>query len=368
MNIGKVKKYMVYDYSRKTSEDFDSGETSFLRDNEFQKKFFAFTSLAYNPIDGFLYCGMTNFGNDLLYRFDPVTKALEGMGYADASFGDRFDIKLHRSVEIDSQGVLYCATSCLHNVDQRLEGTGGKVFTFDPSTKKYELLSIPKKYDYIQTISLDEKRKMVYGFTYPVFEFFAFSLEKKDVVFSNYMASIPHISAVDDRGGYWGTWGQRMHKLFRYNPETNNVTYYAHGFPEGCQSLMYPNAGPIDSAINGGDGFLYFGTELGILYRLNPANGELEFLGKPFPGIRMPGLIAGDDGLLYMVGGADRGVFVAAYDRNERKFFHLGAVQEEEGAHCFRPHDIEKIGNMLYIGETDHPTRTCYLWECTLNP
>jgi hypothetical protein len=207
---------------------------------------------------------------------------------------------------------------------------------------------------------------MIYGFTYPVFDFFAYSIEKDELVYRQFMDSISHISAIDDDGGYWGTWSY-AHKLFRYDPQENKVKFFEHGFPEKGGNIMYRNAGPIDCMINGQDGFMYVATDLGSLYRLDPESAKLDFLGKPFSSTRLPGLALGKDGLLYMSGGDDDNCQIAVYDPQKKRFETLGTIEDEEGDRCYRTHDIEIVGNKIYVGETDHPNRTDYLWECVIN-
>jgi hypothetical protein len=130
---------------------------------------------------------------------------------------------------------------------------------------------------------------------------------------------------------------------------------------------MYHGAGPIDSMLNGGDGFLYLGSEKCEVYRLNPRTAEVAYLGKPLPATRLPGLCLSDDGLLYGVGGNDNNVSVFTYDRKSRVFNVLGTLRDpRDGDPCFRPHDIIKVGDSLFLGETDNPRRSDCLWECKL--
>jgi outer membrane protein assembly factor BamB len=362
--IASVKKHMVRPYVKKQGGVVDDAAAQLSSQEDFKSGYFAFTSLKFRPEDGLLYCGNTNFGNDLLRTFNPSTGEFKSLGYQ--NFAEEFEIKIHRSLELGDDGMFYGATSCLHGPEKRLEGPGGKVFRYDPEKGEYKLLCIPKEHDYIQTISLDSKRGMVYGFTYPVFEFFAYSIDKNEVVYRQFMDSISHISAIDDNGGYWGTWSY-LHKLFRYDPVENKVEFFDHGFPEKGGNMMYRNAGPIDCMVNGGDGFMYVATDMGSLYKLNPETAEVEFLGKPFSSTRLPGLALGDDGLLYLSGGDDDNCQLAIYDREMKRFETLGTIADEEGDKCYRTHDIEIVGNKIYVGETDHPTRTDYLWECVIN-
>lgn len=354
---------MVRPYVKKITGVVDEAVAQLANQEEFKQGYFAFTSLLYRPQDGLLYCGNTNFGNDLLRTFCLETHKFTSLHYQD--FGEKFEIKIHRALELGADGKIYGATSCLHEADKRREGPGGKIFSYDPVTRKYECLCVPVQHDYIQTISLDNDRQMIYGFTYPVFEFFAFSLRNREVVYHQFMDSISHISAIDDDGGYWGTWSY-LHKLFRYDPYENKVKFFDHGFPEKGGNRMYRNAGPIDGMINGKDAYLYVATDLGSLYRLNPKTAEVSFLGKPFSSQRLPGLALGNDGLIYMSGGDDDNCKIASYDRKAGRFDILGSITGDEGTKCFRTHDIEIVGNSIFVGETDNPKRTDYLWECVL--
>ena len=368
MKFVSVVKRAMTEYRRPERTDLDSGDVSDIRSREdFRKGYFAFTALAKSPDEKAIYCGTTNFGGNLLQAFDPQAKTFESLGYE--AVYEPNEVKIHRGLCVGGDGCVYAATSCLTPINKLAGSPGGKLFRYDPATREFEVLGCPLPATYIQTISLDWQRRMVYGMGIPAFDFFAWSLEKGEVVYRQFMESIAHIAAVDDDGGYWGTWyGRgRRHLLYRYDPAANKVRFFEHGFPTPCRSLMYDRAGPIDCMVNGGDGRLYVGHESGELYALDPGSGELEYLCKPMPGARLPAIAVGADGLLFGIGGNDRGTYGFAYDRKTRRSEILGEIAETDGeASCFRTHDCCLIGEALYVGETDNPQRSCYLWECTL--
>jgi hypothetical protein len=360
MRFVSVIRHALTEYRRAERTDLDGDVRDVRSREDFKKGYYAFTALAKSPDEKTLFCGSTNFGGDLLQAFDPQTKAFRSMGYA--SVYEPNEVKIHRGLCVGGDGCVYAATSCLTPIDKLPGAPGGKVFRCDPAAGEVEVLAHPMPGIYIQTISLDWQRRMVYGMGIPPFDFFAYSLEKREVVYRQFMESIAHIGAVDDDGGYWGTWyGRgRRHLLFRYDPAGNKVRFFDHGFPTPCRSLMYDRAGPIDGMVNGGDDRLYVGHESGELY-------ALEYLCKPLPGARLPGIAVGPEGLLLGVGGSDRGTCGFAYDRKSRRVENLGPIAETDGeASCFRTHDCCLIGESLYVGETDNPERSCYLWECRL--
>ena len=326
----KVNAHVLRDIKPK---DQNLGSDEFgekLKDEDMLRNRVAFTSLLYYPNDQLVYCGITAYDADIFYTFDPQTAQFNSLGYQNV--GERFEVKIHRSLVVDEDGTMYGATACLHDLSLRREAPGGKVFKFDPASGRIDVLATPSPPDYIQTISLDTKRKLIYGMTYPVFKFFKYDLKTGETTDFDYLGSITHISALDDKGRFWGTWHPTSHYLFNYDPDEDRINFLKTALPmsKECSSLMYHGAGPIDSMINGGDGYLYIGLANGMLLRLDPEEVAIEFLGKPCAEPRMPGLTVGRDGLLYGCGGDNGTTYVFTYDRDQRKFETLGKIGKVE--------------------------------------
>lgn len=364
MRIKRVRHYVLRDY--RTDEHL-SDASDFDRDAYRRDHYVAFTCLLPHP-DGKLYCGITAFNTDILHRFDPATKQFESLGYA--KIAEKYEIKIHRSLELASDGTIYGASAGLIRCDERLVSPGGALFKVDPRSGKVAKLGIPAPHDYIQTITLDEKRGLIYGQTYPCFRFFVHNLHTGVTKDFGYLGSITHISAIDDDGGFWGTWDIYMHWLFRYDPATREITWHRKGLPtaKADSNLMYPGAGPVDCMINGGDGWMYVGTCGGSLCRFDPKTADVEYLGKPSPTHRMPGLLLWKDDLILGCSGDEEGGNIFAYDRRTRAFHPLGSIVDSEtGLKLYRVHDMRLMNdNLLYIAETDVPKRSAYLWECEL--
>ncbi len=326
----------------------------------------AFTSFLYRPADALLYCGITAYDADIFYTFDPATAQFTSLRWQEV--GEPFEVKIHRSLCQAPDGKIYAATAALHDITRRLDAPGGKIFSYDPATSEYESLCTPSPPDYIQTITLDPERRIIYGFTYPVFKFFKYDIDADEVTDFDYVGSITHISALDDDGKLWGTWHPRTHNLFCYDPEGDEITWFRHSVPnaQAGSDIMYPGAGPVDCMINGGDGYIYIGTTLGELVRLDPKTAAVEFLGKPYPEMRMPGLTIAEDGLIYGCGGDGGAGQLFTYDRESRAFHLLGNVDDGEQT-CYRTHDLALVGDRIFVAETDNPDRSGYLWECQVN-
>lgn len=367
--IKRVQHYILRDY-RASTKMTDEAEAAQADEKDKFENYVAFTSLLWHPGERKLYCGITAYNTDILHRFDPETKQFESLHYRDIA--DPYEVKVHRSLELASDGTVYGATACLYSIDQRLKAPGGSLFRVRPGSDHAEKFSRPVEHDYIQTISLDEKRQLIYGQTYPVFRFFVYDMASTRTTDYGYMGSITHISAIDDDGCFWGTWDVVRHYLYKYDPRTGEITWFRHGTPNAREdsNRMYPGAGPVDNMINGGDGYLYVGTCGGSLCRLDPKTAEVKYLGKPAATSRLPGLVVWRDSLLLGAAGDEEGGTVFSYDRDTGAFKVLGSIIDSDtGLKLYRVHDLRLVDeNTAYVAETDVPGRSGYLWECELEP
>jgi hypothetical protein len=328
----------------------------------------AFVCLLTHP-DGNIYCGLTSADSNILAKYDPRTERFVDLGYGKVA--EPNEVKIHRSLELASDGTIYGATATLYTLDKRLQAPGGALFHYDPVSGAIRKLCIPCPRDYPQTITLDEKRQRIYGMTYPVFKFFVYHMDDGRVEDYDYMGSITHIGCVDDDGCYWGTWDADKHFLFKYDPVVGRIVYFNHGLPEGVTfaNVMYRGAGPCDGMINGGNGYIYIGTTGGTLCRLDPKTARVDYLGRPYPTRRMPGLKILDERRILCAGGDEAGGFLAIYDIKTNGWNLLGPIQDEKtGLVLYRVHDLALSldKKTAYIAETDVPTRSGYLWEARI--
>ncbi|MCC7353818.1 MAG: PQQ-like beta-propeller repeat protein [Anaerolineae bacterium] len=339
------------------------------KDPEFSQGLISFVCMAYNPTDGLLYCGLTALDNDVLYTFDLDQKTFRSLGFP--AVAERFDVKIHRSLEIDDDGMVYGATACLHGLDQQAEAQGGKLFRYDPRRGKYEMLGMPVPPNYVQTIALDKRRGILYGYTYPEPHAFRFDIDLGRTKDLGNVGRDTHSPILDDEGNLWGTWlqswglGLRVpprSSLFRYNPDRDEMTWYKVGLPS-----LYPgDIAYVDSVVNGGDGYIYIGTTAGALLRLDPKAVEVSYLGRPLLSPRMPGLVVGHDGLLYGSGGDGYDTHLFACDRDTGRFTDLGQIYDPlRRTSCVTTHFlVEPRPGLFYVAETDNYDRSGYLWEC----
>ena len=343
----------------------------------------AFTTVVYCPTDGLVHCGLTRFDNDILYVFDPDSKKFRSLGYNKVA--EQFEVKIHRSLVLADDGYIYGATALLHDINDVNRAPGGKIFRYRPGAEgEIEVLSIPVPQAYIQSLALDQARKILYGFTFMPEHMFRYDIEsgkaqRLGLIGSCLFIGQAHRPVVDDNGWVWGTWGSYYSEnclpteghricLLRYHPEkSEGIEYFQYGLDgEGISSKEM-----IDEAVNGRDGYLYFGARSGKLYRLEAKTAVPECLGKPNYYLnRIGGIVVAANGLIYLAVGDRDGARIFTYDRQSGKFSDLGPVFDHqrgtcaEKIHCLT---MDHQRGVLYGGEIDNVRRSSYLWEVRVN-
>jgi len=350
-------------------------------DPRYRDEWISFDCMAWDAERQRLFLGLTSINNDIFWTLDPGSDKFTSLNFA--RFGDRFDAKFHRSLERDEDGTYLAATAMLHDMDQQREAVGGKLLRYDPDKDDYRLLDVPVRSQYIQSFVLDRSRRRVYGFTYPAEYMFVHDLdsgESRTVAYlgNSRMVCQAHCAVLDGDGFLWGTWGENRAfeddpgrwpiRFFRYDSDTDDFDWFGHG----PAKVAPGDAGNVDHMLLGNDGQIYVGGVQGGLSRLDPANGNVQFLGKPFPGRRLAGLVQARDGHLYGAGneGTDREGRGTArmfrYDTSTGSFDDLGGIFDrgrDDGAikiHML----VEGEDGTLYAAENDHLWRSSYLWRC----
>lgn len=340
------------------------------------RSWISFDSLTYNPADDCVYLGITDFSNDIFYRYRRADSRFEGLNFP--SVADRYDAKFHRSLELDADGVLWAATAMLHDVDRFGEAPGGAIVRYDTKSGKLEKVAVPFPHVYIQSLVLDRERRLLHGVTFTPERLFTYKIRTGEVVDHGPIGSAvemaqPERPVLDDRGRLWSTWGVTRAfmdspgphpiRLLSLDPDTNKVTFYDHGI----ELLGRYDKGRIDTLVAGRDGFVYIGSSLGALYRLDPETAGVTYLGKPVPGERLAGMECAANGTLVLAGGRP-GAHLVRFFPDEDRFEVLGRIRDEAlGEEAFQVHDIAIAADgTVYAGENDNFRRSGYLWECRL--
>lgn len=351
----------------------------FVADPTMGKEWISLTSLAYHKGTNQVFVGIGSFRSELLWRFDRAARTLHSCGYE--KVGDRFDGKLHRSLELDGD-TLYGGVALFHDIDKQFQAKGGRLVKYDIPTGKFTFLGCPWEPAYIQSIALDKKRQVIYGFGALPEIFFKHDLKTGE---SRLLAHIgngcelaeSHNPGIDEKGRVWGTYGilrafsyrtgPDSIRLMRYDPDTDEVTFFPYGFP---RTDMEGDKGKPDTMLLGPDGKLYVGTDYGVLARLDPETAQIEQLCKPHPDTKRMSALAfhPTNGLLYGFTGDHYDVHLFAYDTKKDELVFCKSVAAEDGVAPVRIHHmVFSDDGVIYAGENDNNDRSSYLWEVELS-
>jgi len=328
-----------------------------------------FTTVKYYPNNGLVYCGLSAAENDLLWSFDPKTKKFVDCGFNRIS--DENDHKLHQTLDIASDGVMWGGTSGWVDHSNHAGRRGGSLFSYDPRNGDLKSHGIPCPHDYIQYTVLDEPRRAIYGGTYPHLMFFRWDMDTGRVR-TWFTGSMMHRAIKDDDGFIWGTYRIGVKEnFFKYDPDADQMHHFQFGLPGISASFdaATPDTNVIDSIINGGDGYIYIGTNGGSFCRLDPRKEELQYLCKPVANGRLSNMQIAKDGRIFLGAGFGELTSLIAYDRETGAYTNYGLIRDEEMGHTdmvVHQMTITDDGT-IYCGETDQGGgRSAYLWECVL--
>lgn len=353
-------------------------------DARYRDGWLSFDCLSWDADSRKMYLGLTLINTDIFWSFDTQSETFTSLGFASVS--DRYDAKFHRSLERDSDGSYILATALLHDVNQQFSAVGGKLMRYEPETASYQLLDIPVESQYIQSIVLDQDRRLVYGFTYPaeymfVYDFSTGVSRKLAYLGNSRMICQSHNAVLDNQGRVWGTWGESRAyeystgdvpiRYFCYDSKTGQFEWFSFGPPLTGRG----DSGAIDHMLLATDGLIYVGTVAGGFSTLNPETRAIVSLGKPFSGSRLAGLVQARDGHIYGAGnsGLDsegRGTArIFRYEPSVGVLKDFGRIFDEtrdDGAvniHML----VEGEDGILYAGENDNSYRSSYLWRCKVD-
>lgn len=368
----KVSYHVFKDYRMNKAALTDEEKLSQISASEAAKareNMYSFVSMSYDRKRKILFLGSTHRNGDILVEFDPKTSKFTSCGFGKTDiYRPQHDVKIHKGLTLDPDGeALYFGIATLSPLPDLIGKPGGAIVRYDIEKRTFTSLGRPISGDYIQGTCFDFQRGLAYLFT-DRGNFGVYDMKKQKLLHQEAMQSTPHNGCIDSEGGVWGTFSPSTQEFFRYDPSSNKFEFPGSSIPDAraAANIMYPGAGPIDSFINGGDGYLYVGSPLGDFFRMDPKDGKLTFLGKPFADRRLPGLAIGADGWLYLCGGRERASMLSRYNRKENRFEYLGSVEHSDGTYLHYAHEITVVDNVVYIGETDNPSRSGYLWKCEL--
>lgn len=199
-------------------------------------------------------------------------------------------------------------------------------------------LGVPISNEGIFSLTIDAKKNMLYGISYPTGIFFSYNIATKATRTFRDIAPTPkelhtlgeYLLKPDDylckalvesnQGLIFGSFP--INKLFCFDPKNQSFQVLSDSIPEvwGRKSL-----GQVESWAKAKDGKLYGGNAGdGQVFELNPITRKIRNLGKPAMMPHIKGLAFARDGKLYGIsGGAPGYAHLFSYD-NSKGFFDYG--------------------------------------------
>ncbi len=345
----------------------------------------AVTSMARGS-DGNVYAGLTGRGH-VLARIDVADGSVEDLGEifpCRPGMAPLLD-KIHNSLLAGPDGELYIGQGL--NLDWNAGPRtfdlaafgGGHLFRYDIATGRLEDLGLQVPLNAIHGMTMDARRRIIYGYTIPDNHFFVHYLDGHRVEdkgrISNY-ASHNLACGADGTvyGGYFGdlSWtgvpvddpeAARRHHfagtyLYRYHPDEGRLARTSELVVYGDEVDIFSNKG-IDSLTCSSSGELYGGTAVGgTVFRIDGATGRVAVVGKPVLTPRISGMQEGPDGSMYMTAGFPL-MHLVRYDPRAGSFTDFGEVRSCADLCYFHGMAVLDDGT-VYVGETDSARLAVY--------
>lgn len=257
------------------------------------------------------------------------------------------DKTVHHSLVVSAEGDVYIGTALA--VDNNREGydryAGGHLLKYVPPDEKSSIqiespcavkdLGVPAKGQGVYALTIDRRRGILYGLTYPEGDFFSYVIANGVFRTHGRVAdskipgekfenekNVGRALVVDNSGDVFTTGGGgNFVRLRAKAQEIEELDLFAPTVP-GREEYNRVDAWAQDEA-----GKLYGGTSDGYLFRLDPEKSRVENLGKPLNQYRVRGLAFGANKKLYGIGGDnDELARLFSYDPASGAYEMLGMI------------------------------------------
>ncbi len=350
--------------------------SDFKNDDDLRVKWISFDSVLCD--NELVYVGITSFDADIFKAYDPEKDKFIDLGYS--RIADSFDAKFHRSLIKSSDGCIYGAVALLHDVDNYWEAPGGAIVRYNHVSKEIKKIGIPIPHVYIQSMVIDEDKRVAYCQTFTPEYLAAFNLDTHETEIlgltgSGFGMGQGENIVLDDKGRIWGGWsvtrawqanaGVDQYRLYCYDPAKDKIEFFRHGLPHLDGSPGYAH---LDGIIAAPNGKIYCGSGEGGFFRIDPDTSEVTLLGAPVPPSRIAAFAIGNDGFLYGIGGRYGNASLFRMNLENEEYELIGKLYDPEAdASPWSIHDMDITPDgVIYAGENDNPYRSAYLWEIKL--
>ena len=352
----------------------------FVANKAWREGWISFDSALYRPEDDQVYLGVTCFDENRIFAaYDRKADQFVDLDYRRVA--EKHDAKFHRSLVRGDDGCLYAAPALLHCCDKYFEAPGASIIKYDPVSGEIEKLGIPMPHIYIQSLAIDSRRQVLYCLHYGPEYISSFDLRSKETkvlasIGSGCVMTQGENIVLDDDGCLWSNWsltrawqegpGPYGICLCKYDPKADRMNFFNTGlpYPDGAEGFAKSEA-----FFNFGDGAVYASGANGSLYRIDPSNGQAEYLFTPISDrpSRLSSMAKTEDGVAYGVTGRWGQCELIRVEYKQGKYELLGPIVDADGEPMCQCHDIVATDDgVLYACENDNPNRSSYLWEIRL--
>jgi hypothetical protein len=323
--------------------------------------------------------GATSGRRSHLFVLDPDRGAVEPLGYL------RGARVVHRSLVVSPSGSVYIGISIgIDNGGAGYEGfEGGRLLRYDPASDRNRSririddpcpvkdLGVMVAGEGIYALAMDAPRAVLYGLTYPGGYLFRRDIESATTAVLGRVAvdvapgerheherSIGRALAIDSAGNVF-TSGEGGY-LYAVDARTRRLRRTDSRLP-GVPGREVFNR--VEAWVAGPQGSLYGATSDGYLFRLGPAEGLVENLGKPLNQYRVRGLVMGARGRIYGVGGdKDDVARLFSYDPARGVFEVLGIVDvDRRPFYAWRGFVFDSMAvgldGIVYLGQAERGSK-----------
>ena len=250
-------------------------------------------------IDGMIYIGacgeMVGGLSVFILRYDPVKRKLDYLVEVAPALGERPDngratqSKIHYCMLPGSDGLLYCATHASgpplgHPMwrpwntwdDETVRFPGAYIFTFDPASGRIGNMGIGPRREGSRAAAIDEKRRRIYGITWPRNRFYVFDLDTREYRDLGRMGDVNPQAVWLDKNGFAYTTDDYGY-ILRCNPDTLVLERLNVKCPHEIHRKGWHNV-PYD-VVPSPDGETVFGCDWGfenILWEFDPRKPDAE--------------------------------------------------------------------------------------------
>ncbi len=247
--------------------------------------------------NGKVYFALTSHGGSAgLYEYEPLTDSVHHVAQMDDAtrqYTPHLEphSKIHAQIREDNNGNIWFGSDMgTHFYCQKWDVPdgypGGHLFIYNPDRKCLKDLGVPFPRGSIRVLEMDRERGKLYIVTFPDGRFYTYDMNTGKSSFKgrvNNNDAVARAMVIDEEGNIYGSYNP--YGIFKYSPEQDRLTdlpVTIPHLPPWCDKGHYRREHVWRKACWHPDEKVFYGLDEGsaILFRFDPANNEMEDLGR----------------------------------------------------------------------------------------